>query len=280
MRPDTLGVIGLGAVGGSVAWQATLAGVPRVIGYTPRPTEGVAAVRAGAISDLAPSIRFLVERADLVVLAVPPAATVTLLPRVASHLRPGALCTDVVPAKGPVVRAARQAGLGPRFAGSHPAVTLTRPTFEGAEPAAFRRALVYVTPAGDDDGPAREVADFWAGVCEADPVILEAADHDAIVAWTRHLPCIMAALLARACARDGPRGVTYGPEARDVSRAALGPVDAARDLLLLNREAVVGALDAVETALGSLQRALRDGDPAALDAWLTEAAAWRRRLEP
>lgn len=39
-------------------------------------------------------------------------------------------------------------------------------------------------------------------------------------------------------------------------------------------------LDNVETALGGLQRALRNGDTAALDAWLTDAATWRRRLEP
>ncbi|HEX9632815.1 MAG TPA: prephenate dehydrogenase [Gemmatimonadales bacterium] len=280
MRPDTLGVIGLGAVGGSVAWQASLAGVPRVLGYTPKPAEGVAAVRVGAISDLAPSVRFLVERSDLVLLAGPPAATFGLFAAVARHLRPGALCTDVVPAKQRIVQAARQAGLDGRFAGSHPTAVLGRETFDGAEPAAFRGALVYVTPAGDDDGPAREIADFWATVCEAEPVILDAADHDAIVAWTRHLPRAVAALLARACSADGPRGVTYGPEAREVSRPALGSVELARDLLLLNREAVVVALDNVETALGGLQRALRNGDTAALDAWLTDAAAWRRRLEP
>jgi prephenate dehydrogenase len=280
MRPDTLGVIGLGAVGGSVAWQASLAGVPRVLGYTPRPAEGVAAVRASAISDLAPSVRFLVERSDLVVLAVPPAATFELFAPVARHLRAGAICTDVVPAKERIVQAARQAGLGERFAGSHPAVALAHATFDGAEPAAFRRALVYVTPAGDDDAPAREVADFWATVCEAEPVILDAADHDAIVAWTRYLPRVVAALLARSCSADGPRGVTYGPEAREVSRAALGPVEVARDLLLLNREAVVAVLDDVETSLGGLQRALRDADGAALEDWLEEAASWRRRLEP
>ncbi|MDH4045647.1 MAG: prephenate dehydrogenase/arogenate dehydrogenase family protein [Gemmatimonadota bacterium] len=280
MRPDALGVVGLGAVGGSIAWQASLAGVRRVLGYSPSPAEGVAALRAGAISDFAPSVRFLVERSEVVVLATPPTTTFDLLPTVARHLRPGALCTDVVPAKGRVVQAAQRAGLADRFAGSHPAVTLTAKTFAAAEPAAFRRALVYVTPASGDEGPAREVADFWATVFDADPVILDAADHDAIVAWTRHLPQVVAALLARACATDGPRGVTYGTEARDVTRPALATVATARDLLLLNREAVVTALDDVETALGGLQRALRDGDTAALDAWLTDAATWRRRLEP
>lgn len=85
MRPDTLGVVGLGAVGGSVAWQASLAGVRRVIGYSPWPAGGVVAVRAGAISDFAPSLRFLAERAEVLVLAVPPAITFDLLPTVARH---------------------------------------------------------------------------------------------------------------------------------------------------------------------------------------------------
>jgi len=280
MRPDSLGVVGLGAIGGSIAWQASLSGVRRVFGFTPWPAEGVAAVRAGAVTDLAPNLRFLVERAEVVVLATPPAVTLEILPQVARHLGAGAVSTDVIPAKDGVVRAARAAGLAGAFAGSHPAVQLRHGGFDAAEPAAFRRALVYVTPVGDDDGPAREVADFWAGVLDADPVILDAADHDAIVAWTRHLPVAVSAALARACAVDGPRGVTYGPDARDVSRPALGDGALVRDVLLLNRRAVLEALEDLGSSIGALEGALREADGRALDAWLAQAAAWRRRIEP
>jgi prephenate dehydrogenase len=280
MRPDTLGVVGLGAVGGSVAWQASLAGVRRVLGFTPWPAEGVAAVRAGAVTDLAPSLRFLIERSEMVVLATPPAVTFRLLPQVGRHLSAGAVCTDVIPAKEGVMLGARAAGLADAFAGSHPAVQLRHGGFDSAEPAAFRRALVYVTPVSGDDAPAREVADFWAGVLDADPVILDAADHDAIVAWTRHLPLAVSAALARACAVDGPRGVTYGPDARDLSRPALVGGELVRDVLLLNRRAVLDALDDLGGSLGALERALRDGDARALDAWLAQAGEWRRRIEP
>jgi prephenate dehydrogenase len=251
-----------------------------VLGFTPWPAEGVAAVRAGAVTDLAPTLRFLVERAEVVVLATPLAVTLEMLPQVARNLGAGAVCTDVIPAKQGVVLAAHAAGLGHAFAGSHPAIQLRHGGFDSAEPAAFRRALVYVTPVGGDDGPAREVADFWAGVLDADPVILDAADHDAIVAWTRHLPLALSTALARACAVDGPRGVTFGPDARDLTRPALGGGDLVRDVLLLNRRAVLEALEDVETSLGVLERALRDGDALALDAWIAQAAEWRRRMEP
>ena len=55
MRPSSIGVIGLGAIGGSIAWQARLAGVARVIGYSPRSTETVQALKASAITEGADS---------------------------------------------------------------------------------------------------------------------------------------------------------------------------------------------------------------------------------
>jgi prephenate dehydrogenase len=278
MLPDTLGIIGLGAIGGSIARQASGA-VRRVLGYTRRPTEGVAAVRAGAVTELASSAAYVIRHAELVVLAVPPAAVFPLLTEARAHLGPGAVCTDVASVKAPLMAAARRLGLATMFAGSHPLVRSQRRGFAAAEARRFASALVYVTPAGDDDGVAREVADFWASVLEAEPVIVDATDHDTIVAWTSHLPQAIAFAVTHALAAHGPRGVTYGPGARDVARLAEGDVAAWRDVLLLNRSALLETLDCCEDSLGALRRALEDGDPVALTRWLEAGAAWRRRLE-
>jgi len=48
VRPHTLGVIGLGAIGGSLALQAKRAGIATVLGWSPQPAERVAAMRQGA----------------------------------------------------------------------------------------------------------------------------------------------------------------------------------------------------------------------------------------
>ncbi|HEX6106446.1 MAG TPA: prephenate dehydrogenase/arogenate dehydrogenase family protein, partial [Gemmatimonadales bacterium] len=120
MRPSSLAVIGLGAIGGSLAWQARLAGVPRVVGFSPSRAEGVQALTATAVTDLADSPAKAVRGADLVVLAVPPRSTLELIGRLAGILEPGAVLTDVCSVKEPVVARAREAGLGDRFAGGHP----------------------------------------------------------------------------------------------------------------------------------------------------------------
>jgi prephenate dehydrogenase len=68
-----------------LAWQARLAGVPRVVGFSPERAEGAAAVKAGAITELADSPLEAVRAAGLVVLATPPDnthdRTERLLPR-------------------------------------------------------------------------------------------------------------------------------------------------------------------------------------------------------
>jgi prephenate dehydrogenase len=281
MRPDTLGVIGLGAIGGSVAWQAVRAGVRRVIGFSPAPAEMAAAVRAGAITDAATTARFVARESDLVVLAAPPAATLGLLRSpVAEVLRAGCLCTDVSGVKVPVSDRARAFGLAGRFAGSHPFVTVADRGFGAAQPGRFRGAMVFVTASGPDDQAAREVADFWTGVLEADTVLLDPERHDATVGWTLHLPHVMGVALASALAQDGPRGVTYGAAARDATRGATADTETWRDLLLLNRAAVLAALDGLDAAAGRLRRALSDGDARAVGEWLDRAATWRRRLGP
>ncbi|MBI4419575.1 MAG: prephenate dehydrogenase/arogenate dehydrogenase family protein [Gemmatimonadetes bacterium] len=280
MRPDTLGVIGLGAIGGSVAWQARLAGVRRVIGFSPAPAEGAAAAKAGAITEFATSVRGVVRQADFLVIAAPPAATLTQLRSVASELTArAAWCTDVSSVKGPVVRLAESLGLASRFAGSHPFTGTHQTGFSAARAGLFEGAIVYVSPLHHGDGAAREIADFWAGICGAEPVIMDAATHDRLLAWTSHLPQGAAVALAAALARSGPGGVTYGQGARDTTRLAASSVEMWRDVFLLNREAVLDALDGLEDSLGTLRRALASGDAKALTRWLEAGARWRRELD-
>jgi prephenate dehydrogenase len=194
-------------------------------------------------------------------------------------LRDGCFCTDVAGIKAPIADLARELGLGDRFAGSNPLVSELGCGFAAAQPGRFRGALVYVATTGDADGPAREVADFWKTVLEAEPVLVTPEQHDRTVGWTAQLPRMVAGVLADALARDGPRGVSYGLAARDATRWAASDVEAWRQLLLLNRTTLLTALDSLEGAAGRLRRALADGDEQALAAWLEGGAAWRRRLD-
>ena len=131
VHPSSLAVIGLGAIGGSLAWQARLAGVPRVVGFSPSRADGVQALRAGAITELADSAARAMRGAELVVLAVPAQVTLELIGRLRPALEAGAVLTDVCSVKAPVAgsrrrRRARRPVRRRPSAGGHPRLRLRR----------------------------------------------------------------------------------------------------------------------------------------------------------
>ena len=280
MKPTHLGIIGLGAIGGSLARQGKLAGLPSVIGWSPEPSERALAVQQGALDDAPPRASDVARAADLLVLAAPPAANLEQLDALRPHLKPGALVTDVGSVKRAIVARAEHIGLAARFAGSHPLAGTHRHGFEASRADLFRGAVVYVTPCNGGADAAREIAHFWQDVLSAEPVLLDAERHDAQLAATSHVPQVVASLLGDFLARHAPRGSTFGPGAMDTTRLAASDPELWTEILLMNRDEILPALRALEESLGTVERALEVGDAAALRAWLIRAAEWRRRTAP
>ena len=281
MRPSSLAVIGLGAIGGSLAWQARLAGVARVVGYSPSRGEGVAALRASAVSEVADSPTRAVRGADLVVLAVPPGPTLDLIGRLARALEPGATLTDVCSVKGPVMARAADCGLGDRFAGGHPLAGTHDSGFSAARPDRLRGCVVYVCESASAGGPqaARGVMRFWEDVLEAHPVLIPAEAHDRQLAWTSHLPQAVAYALAKALADRQLGGVSFGTGARDTTRLAASSPDMWLDILLQNGPPLVEALANVEERVRELRRLIMEGDRQGLERYLETAREFRRGLD-
>jgi prephenate dehydrogenase len=280
VRPSSLTVIGLGAIGGSLAWQARLAGVARVIGYSPSRAEAVEALKASAITELADTPGRAVRGADLVVLAVPPRATIDLIGRLGPALEPGAVLTDVCSVKRPVLARAAEAGLAARFAGGHPLAGTHDSGFLAARPDRLRGCVVYVCELADGgDKPARAVMGFWREVLEAEPILIDAAAHDRQLAWTSHLPQAVAYALAHALAERRLGGASYGSGARDTTRLAASSPEVWLDILLMNQPALGEALEQTGAALAELRALLAAGDTAGLERYLSAAREFRRGLD-
>ncbi len=278
---ESLAVIGLGAIGGSVAWRARLAGVPRVVGYTPDPDEAKAAEAAGAVTALAPSAEAALAGTSFVVLAAPPKATLELIGQLARRLDAGAVLSDVASVKGCVMARARTAGLDACFAGAHPLAGTHGSGFAYAAPDLLRGCVVYVcrTGSGAGDAAARRVAGFWSGVMEATPVLVDAVEHDRQLAWTSHLPQAVAYALARVLADRGLAPSAFGTGARDSTRLAASSPDLWIDIFLQNRDAVIAALDDAGATMDRLRALVGRGDETGLRALIAPAAAFRRSLD-
>ncbi len=278
MKPTRLGVIGLGELGGSVAWQAMRAGVKSVIGYARDRKDGVTAVKAGAVTEMATSMKGLIKRSEFIVMDASSSETIALLDELAAALEgTHVCCTDLGGVKGAVVQAAARMKLGNRFAGSHPLTEIGHGGFGAARPDRFKDLIVYVTPVPGGEQVAGEVADFWKRVMDAEPVMVEAELHDRLLGWTSHLPQAVASALAATLASHGPKGITYGPVARSTSQAAMTDVAAWTDTLIHNRKILAELLHVFGTDLEVLKTALEAGDRQSVRRWLESGSAWRRR---
>jgi prephenate dehydrogenase len=280
LRPDVLAVVGLGAIGGSVAWQARIAGVPHIVGFSPDRQEAEAAASAGAVTQLADSPAAAVGAADLAILATPPAVTNQLISELAPHLERRTTLSDVGSVKVPVIERALAAGLAGRFAGAHPLAGTHGSGFTHARPDLLSGCVVYICSTGPVGGRAAElVRSFWADTMKASPVLMDATAHDRQLAWTSHLPQAVAYALANALAGLGLESRAFGSGARDTMRLAASNPDLWLEIFLQNRDAVLDALDGASGSLARLRALVAEGKQDALRAYLQQAADFRRGLD-
>src|SRR5262249_42610603 len=153
--------------------------------------------RLGAIAASSRSLEVAVQAADVLVLAAPPHANLTLLRRVAriargSRRRP--VVTDVSSVKRRICALARslgRAGCG----GGRPMAGRERSGFAASDAGLFRGRAWILTPA--KSRRALAAARALARAVGARPVVLDAAEHDRAVAFLSHLPQWLAWALER-----------------------------------------------------------------------------------
>lgn len=278
-----LGVIGCGLMGGSFALavrEAQLA--ERVVGYSKSPSTTERALRLGVIDAAAESALQAVAGSDLVLLAVPVAATASTLRAIRHLVEPGVLLMDVGSTKRDVVDAARRA-LRERMAGFVPAHPIAGKEVAGVEQAdagLYRGRQVILTPVAQTDPKlVQRATDLWSAL-GAQVLKMTPENHDQAFAAVSHLPHLLAfayfrSVLAQPAAADLLS--LAGPGFRDFTRIAASDPTMWRDILLANREEVLRQAVGFRRALDALEQVIAAGNGAALQELLRAAAEQRSR---
>lgn len=269
---QTLAVVGLGLLGGSVAAAARERGlVSRVVGVSRRPETAQQARARGIVDEAGLDLAAGVAGADLVVLATPVYAMEGVLRQAAGHLQPGAIVTDVGSVKGPL--ADTLPGLlppGVRYIGSHPMAGSHASGIEHARADLFEGAACVLTPNGEDGETAR-LAAFWRAL-GARVELRAPADHDDEVAWISHVPHAVAFAFARALDRapEAARALR-GSGFRDFTRVARSEPEMWADIFVTNHKAMAAPLQEVSQRLAELARLIESGDHDAVSATISAA---------
>jgi prephenate dehydrogenase len=226
---NVLGVLGVGAIGGSLGLRARANGA-YVLGADCNRAALDEALRLGAIDEAVRS-QDLPHAAGVIAIAAHLEPTLLELERLASTLMPSAaLVIDVASVKVPVVRAAR--GLK-NFVATHPMAGTERAGVRAARADLFEGCTWAYVPTADNelDRHARQLIESLGGV----PLAIGAEAHDRAVALTSHLPQLVAVCYAALLRDGGPEAERlHGPVARELSRISGMGFDMWRDILLAN----------------------------------------------
>ncbi len=265
----TVGVVGLGLIGGSVALEALAQGWPLLATDTD-PEQRAAAEAAGVpVTD---SLQEIALAADIVVVATPAPQVLDVLHAIDDACGRPVVATSVASVQGPAAAGARAAGLRHvRHLGGHPMTGTERSGFRAARPGMFDGAPWIVTADEHDEvGTLRAVLDLALGL-GAVPVVLPPAEHDRTVALLSHLPHVLAyATYGQLRAADGlGADVLAGGSFRDVTRVAATRPSFWAEVLTLNREAVAELVAGVREQLATVEQLLRgDATVEELEGWL------------
>jgi prephenate dehydrogenase len=257
----TLGVAGIGLIGGSVALGVREIWPSVRITACDHPARIEEGIRRGVVDVVAHTPADL-ALCDVIVLAVPTTAMKEFIDGLASAEVQG-LVTDVGSTKRHIMDAALEARL-PRFVGGHPMSGAERGGLDHARSDLFRgRVWLLIEGAASAD---RQLTETIVRALGGVPRWMTADAHDRVMAYVSHLPQLLSTMLMNvAVDQVGMEGLACaGPGFTDMTRLASSPADVWQGILTENADFMDEALRAFGEALPGMAD-LRSVD------WIREA---------
>jgi prephenate dehydrogenase len=249
-------------MGGSFALAMKRAGlVKRVVGYSKSPSTTERARQMGVIDVEAPSALLAVSGADIVLLAVPVAATEATFKAIRHLVTANMLVMDVGSTKRDVVDAARRVlrdHVG-SFVPAHPIAGKEVSGVDHADAELYRGKQVVLTPIEKTQTTQlKKAQELWEALgCHVQQMSPE--QHDAIV--------------------NQPQGKEFlslaGPGFKDFTRIAASDPKMWRDVLLANRHELVEQAKMFQRSLHNMLQLAEDGNGEKLEEMLVLASQTR-----
>ncbi|HSG69739.1 MAG TPA: prephenate dehydrogenase/arogenate dehydrogenase family protein, partial [Planctomycetaceae bacterium] len=272
-------IVGVGLIGGSIAAALKARGYTgKILGFGRNPQRLEQARGAGLLDEFSVEIEPLIEQASLVVICTPVDRIVEDVRRFAAEAQPGTLITDAGSVKGEICSVLHDFAAGEVvFVGSHPMAGSEKNGFEYARADLFEGRVCIVTPdAGHDDSATNRTADFWKflgmRVERLSPKL-----HDSAVAYSSHLPHLVAAALAYSLPDLHRRFVGTG--IRDATRIAAGDPQLWDGILKMNSSEVKIALGHFSQVLHEFEQGLDEEGAPSLKNLLEQAKKNRDALD-
>ena len=277
----TFAVVGLGLIGGSYAKALRRLGVKRILGYNRTCTVAEEALQAGIIDAIVTDNDPTLKEADVLIMAVYPAAIVDFIKRNREHLNPNVLITDAAGIKEDLGSQVRQAlkGIG-EFISGHPMAGREGRGLALASAEIFDGAnyIVVVEPENTPEA-ATWLEAFALAIGFGHTVRATPDEHDRIIPYTSDLPHITAVALMNSTSFNEKTKYFSAGSFRDGTRVAAINPDLWTELFLSNADKVVDEIDHYTDQLHEWRDAIATHDEAHLKAMMQASSVRKAQMQ-
>ncbi|MFA5105056.1 MAG: prephenate dehydrogenase [Candidatus Margulisiibacteriota bacterium] len=274
---DTVAIIGMGLIGGSLGMAIKNKGIAKkVIGVSRNAEHLKEALSKEALDEFTLDPIEASRDADLVFICTPISTIVPMIKTIFSTVKKGCIITDVASSKADIVLEAEKT-VSPEvfFVGGHP--------MAGSERSGIKAATKYLLEGTNyilaktektSEAALKKLGDFLEKL-DVELSIMSPEKHDLAVAAISHMPLAVAVSLVNAidsldkeknaCLKLASSGF------RDTTRIASGNVEMGKDMFTTNGKAVLEMIGVFKRSLEHLEELIKKGDAAAISSELERA---------
>ena len=275
----TVGIVGLGLIGGSLAKALKAKTEHTVLGYdisetTVRYAELIGCIDGKLTDDTLP-------QCDFILIATYPGATVEYVREHAERFSKGAVVIDCGGVKQRICRSCRPiaAQHGFVFIGGHPMAGLHHSGLKHATATLYDGASMILTPEDTRDIPLLEKVTAFIKSLGFDTVTVTTPErHDTIIAFTSQLAHVVSNAYVKSPQAQVHRGFSAGSY-KDLTRVARLNETMWTELFLENRENLLNEIDSIIASLTDYRDALDRADAETLRVLLKEGSERKERID-
>lgn len=275
----TVGIVGLGLIGGSLARSIKVHTDFEVLGMDINSQTMLQANLLGAIDGTLTEDNL--ARCDVVLVALYPAAIVTWITEHQDAFRPGAWVIDCGGVKEAVCTPLNALAQGKpwHYCGGHPMAGREFSGFRYAKDDLFDRASMILTPPRDA-GPEvlTWLKDFFLTIGFRRVQFTTPREHDEMIAYTSQLAHVVSSAYVKCPLAQKHRGFSAGSFA-DMTRVAKLNEDMWTELFFDNRDALLPEINGLIDRLVAYRDALAAEDHQAMEQLLREGREIKEALE-
>ena len=225
MTESTIGFIGLGLIGGSIARGLKRADKNlTIMAYMRSRDKLEQAKKDGIVDVILDGIDASLSQCDMIFLCTPVEFNASYLKKIRPFLKPGAILTDVGSTKTNIHKLVTELDMEDVFVGGHPMAGSEKTGYENSTDHLLENAYYIISPTSKNTPEQIERMKQAALALRAIPLVLNYEEHDFSVAAISHLPHLIASSLVKLVKdNDGANGTMKRIAAggfKDITRIA------------------------------------------------------------